>query len=117
MASSCIRRAPKVDPEASHKGRIMKHLRSSQRLTGSFAEWGGWGSNPRPADYEKYGPALRVRYLHGYHGAVPPMALIALFASMARSTNRSTPSMVSPDASYRTLPPRGRLDAMGSNSR
>jgi len=23
--------------------------------------WGGWGSNPRPADYEKYGPALRVR--------------------------------------------------------
>jgi hypothetical protein len=21
--------------------------------------WGGWGSNPRPADYEKYGP---VRY-------------------------------------------------------
>ena len=30
-------------------------------------------------------------YLHGYHGAVPPMALIALFAQMARSTNRSTP--------------------------
>ena len=39
--------------------------------------WGGWGSNPRPADYEKYGPALRVRYLHGYHGVVPPIALIA----------------------------------------
>jgi hypothetical protein len=52
--------------------------------------WGGWGSNPRPADYEKYGPALRVRYLHGYHGAVPPMALIALFARVTRSTNRST---------------------------
>ncbi len=28
------------------------------------------------------------------HGAVPPMALIALFAPMARSTNRSTHSMV-----------------------
>ena len=24
-------------------------------------EWGGWGSNPRPADYEKYGPALQAR--------------------------------------------------------
>jgi len=52
--------------------------------------WGGWGSNPRPTDYEKYGPAHRTHYLHGYHGAVPPMALIALLASIARSTNRST---------------------------
>jgi hypothetical protein len=26
--------------------------------------WGGWGSNPRPADYEKSGPALRERCLH-----------------------------------------------------
>ena len=23
--------------------------------------WGGWGSNPRPADYEKYGPVHRAR--------------------------------------------------------
>jgi len=23
--------------------------------------WGGWGSNPRPADYENYGPVHRVR--------------------------------------------------------
>ena len=53
--------------------------------------WGGWGSNPRPADYEKYGPALWMPYLLGYHGAVPPMALIAQLARMARSTNRSTP--------------------------
>jgi hypothetical protein len=22
---------------------------------GVFPQWGGWGSNPRPADYEKYG--------------------------------------------------------------
>ena len=50
-----------------------------------------WGSNPRPADYEKYGSVHRTHYLHGYHGAVPPMALIALFAQMTRSTNRSTP--------------------------
>ena len=32
----------------------------------------------------------RKHYLHGYHGAVPPMALIALLATMARSTIRST---------------------------
>ena len=53
--------------------------------------WGGWGSNPRPADYENYGPALQVRYLHRYHGIVPPIALIALYARATRSTNRSTP--------------------------
>ena len=53
--------------------------------------WGGWGSNSRPADYEKSGPALRALCLHTCHGVVPLMALIALFAPMARSTNRSTP--------------------------
>jgi hypothetical protein len=57
--------------------------------------WDGWGSNPRPADYENYGPALPTLYLHGYHGAVPPMALIALYARMARSTNRSTTTTAS----------------------
>jgi hypothetical protein len=30
---------------------------------------GGWGSNPRPADHEKYGPVHREHYLHGYHRA------------------------------------------------
>jgi len=53
--------------------------------------WGGWGSNPRPADYEKPGPAQLMHYLHGYHGVVPLIALIAPFARVARSTNRSTP--------------------------
>jgi hypothetical protein len=53
--------------------------------------WGGWGSNPRLADYEKPSRAPRVRYLHGYHGVVPPMALIAPFARVAGSANRSTP--------------------------
>jgi hypothetical protein len=57
--------------------------------------WGGWGSNSRPADYENYGPALPTLYLHGYHVAVPPMALIALYARMARSTNRSTTTTAS----------------------
>src|SRR5436309_7648192 len=53
--------------------------------------WGGWGPNPRPADYEKYGFVQPARWLHGCHGAVPPIALIAPFAQMTRSTNRSTP--------------------------
>ena len=62
--------------------------------TGTFPQvrpWGGWGSNPRPADYEKYGPELWVRCLHGYHGVVALVTLIAPFARMTRSTNRSTP--------------------------
>ena len=54
------------------------------------ARWGGWGSNPRPADYEKYGPTLPTLYLHGYHRVVTSMAFIALYALVARSTNRST---------------------------
>ena len=62
----------------------------SSNFDSSHNTWGGWGSNPRPADYENYGPALPTLYLHGYHGAVLPMAFIALYARMARSTNRST---------------------------
>jgi hypothetical protein len=27
--------------------------------------WDGWGSNPRPADYEKPGATLQTHYLHG----------------------------------------------------
>jgi hypothetical protein len=34
-----------------------------------------------------------MRYLHGYHGGVPTMALIAPLARVARSTNRSTPTV------------------------
>jgi hypothetical protein len=43
--------------------------------------WGGWGSNPRPADYDRYGPVHRTHYLHGYHGAVPLVTLIAPFCT------------------------------------
>jgi hypothetical protein len=35
----------------------------------------------------------RLNYGRGYHGVVPPMALTALVAPIARSTNRSTPTM------------------------
>jgi hypothetical protein len=70
--------------------RLLSRVETSHPAVDTYCRWGGWGSNPRPADHERHGPALRVRYLHGYHGAMPPMALIALFAQMARSTNRST---------------------------
>ena len=43
------------------------------------------------ADYEKSGPTLRTPCLHGYHRAAPLIALIALYAQVTRSTNRSTP--------------------------
>ncbi len=69
----------------------------SRSVSGSvpaYTWWGGWGSNPRPADYEKYGLVHRAHCLHGYHGAVPLMTLIAQLARMARSTNRSTHSTV-----------------------
>jgi hypothetical protein len=47
------------------------------------------GTTPaRRSNGEKPNRALRVRYLHGYRGVVPPMALIAPFARVARSTNR-----------------------------
>ena len=55
--------------------------------------WDGLGSNSRPADYEKYGPMHHAHYLNRYHGVMPPMALIAPFAQVTRSTNRSTPTM------------------------
>jgi hypothetical protein len=58
--------------------------------------WGGWGSNPRPADYENYGTMHHKHYLHGYHEVVPLVALIALAARVTRSTNRSTVAALVP---------------------
>jgi hypothetical protein len=78
-------------------GTSLRRRRSTNRSTAfpwqvlETAGGAGCDSNPRPADYEKYGPALRMRYLHRYHGVVPPMALIAPIARVTRSTNRSTP--------------------------
>jgi len=56
----------------------------------------GFGPNPQPVDYEKYGATLRVRCLHRYHAAVPQMALIAPLARVTRSTNRSTVAAAMP---------------------
>ena len=35
------------------------------------ATWGGWGSNPRPADYEKYGLMHHALYVHKCHESWP----------------------------------------------
>src|SRR5467141_1402877 len=92
--------ASRTQPQSSAHNRIADLLKSvseiyilagQRRLTLAPRKVGGWGSNPRPADYEKYGPALRALYRHGYHGVVTLVALIAPFARAARSTNRSTP--------------------------
>jgi hypothetical protein len=52
------------EPQMAALGRLQPHigselkitefrrLRRSQGLNCGFREWGGWGSNPRPADYE-----------------------------------------------------------------
>ena len=34
-----------------------RHFCRSQGLNCGFRGWGGWGSNPRPADYESSPPA------------------------------------------------------------
>ncbi len=90
----CIRRFPDVIERASAMQPTLVS-RDVSNVCSCDMRWGGWGSNPRPADYEKYGPALRVRYLHRYHGVVPPMTLIAPLAQVARSTKRSTTTAAS----------------------
>jgi hypothetical protein len=35
-----------------------RHSCRPQGFTGKFEKWGGWGSNPRPANYEKHGLLL-----------------------------------------------------------
>jgi len=42
------------------------------------SEWGGWGSNPRPTDYEKYGLLHEALYLHRWHGSLALTAFAAL---------------------------------------
>jgi hypothetical protein len=37
---------------SSHEGAAAKSQLAGQDPTAGHAEWGGWGSNPRPADYE-----------------------------------------------------------------
>jgi hypothetical protein len=73
------------------------------QVTCGFSWWGGWGSNPRPAHYKNSGPVLRMRYLHRYHGVMPPMALITPFAQVPRSTSRSTTTTVSACCQLRSV--------------
>jgi hypothetical protein len=43
-----------TQPHTRLRGKITKaaHFRRSQGLICGFGEWGGWDSNPGPADYE-----------------------------------------------------------------
>src|SRR5690242_15139019 len=73
-----------------------------------FRRVGRMGSNPRPADYEEYGLVRRAHYLHGWHGAMPLMTLIAPGAQVSRSTDPVHAwAWRSLDADYRTSPPTG----------
>ena len=105
-ALSNYRAFPVDRQDGTMRGRRLRHWHLTGRSlrAGVRGRWGGWGSNPRPADYENYGPALPTLYLHGYHGAVPPMALIALYARMARST---------PDHNDRRMPATERYRRRG----
>ena len=80
LACGPIRRLPDVVESVSAMQPILASLDISNFYTVE-SRWGGCGSNPRSADYENYGPALPTLYLRGYHGAVPPMALIALYGT------------------------------------
>jgi hypothetical protein len=78
--------------------------------------WCGWGSNSRPADYEKPGRVRRTHYLHGYDRVVPLMAPIAVVAPMVRSTRRSTAAAPDPfiPLLYVTLRPIGYVRCVRS---
>jgi hypothetical protein len=81
-------------PDAIEGVRPMQLTLASPDISNVYTDglkWGGLGSNPRPADYEKSGPALRALCLHRYHEVLPPVAQIAPPARVTRSTSRSTP--------------------------
>jgi hypothetical protein len=44
----------RTQPHTRLRSKITKlsHFRKSEALTCGFLEWGGWDSNPGPADYE-----------------------------------------------------------------
>ena len=54
---------PDADPRFEHRPADIG-IQSGPRLADHGYQnrrWGGWGSNPRPADYENYGPVHRAR--------------------------------------------------------
>ena len=63
LACGPIRRLPDVVEGVSAMQPILASLDISNFYTVE-SRWGGWDSNPRPADYEKPGPTLQVRCLH-----------------------------------------------------
>jgi hypothetical protein len=61
----CIRRLPDVIEDVVVMQPIVASRDIPNVCTGEpWFWWGGWGSNPRPADYEKYSPVQRAHCLH-----------------------------------------------------
>jgi hypothetical protein len=50
-----------LDPDSSIPPYRRFASRNFWNLYSSNTTWGGWGSNPRPADYEKYGCVHHAR--------------------------------------------------------
>jgi hypothetical protein len=50
-----------LDPDSSTPSYRRFASWNFSNLYSDHTTWGGWGSNPRPADYEKYGFVHRMR--------------------------------------------------------
>jgi len=50
-----------LDPDSSTPPYRRFASRNFSNFYSEHITWGGWGSNPRPADYEKYGSVHHVR--------------------------------------------------------
>ena len=63
LASYRLRGQPqqKIRPEHLDRAAIVYQSASRAGSRCLAHWWDGWGSNSRPADYEKCGPALRMR--------------------------------------------------------
>jgi hypothetical protein len=70
--------------------------------------WGGWDSNPRPADYEKPALMQRCLQLHEQHGPSHPWHSSHLIPPAWRSTNRATAAPTPRPTRLRTVTATGR---------
>jgi hypothetical protein len=52
-----------LDPDSGTR-HVVGLIARVSNLYSFHTMWGGWGSNPRPADNEKHGPMHRTFYLH-----------------------------------------------------
>jgi tetratricopeptide (TPR) repeat protein len=60
MPKRRLDRPPEPDLTTGQRSLPASTLTRQDPSAGVNPRWGGWGSNPRPADYEKYGPMLHA---------------------------------------------------------